>query len=241
MDDREDRGRDGEDLDTRRRREPIFLLPPVITVSVAIPIAIVVLRSFLAPETDGWVLYAFGFVPDRYALDGGGVAYPGGVGALFWTFLTHALLHEGWAHVLINTAMFAALARPISARIGTARFVAFVVFATIAGAFGHLVVAWGSAAPMIGASGTVSGLLGALLRFVFRPPWLASAGIGEALREPRVRGAILALVIMNVVLVFFGSGLVGGEGGGIAWGAHLGGFLAGFLGFGLFERRRAGF
>lgn len=239
MDDREDIG--GGDLDARRRGEPILLLPPVITVSVAIPIALVVLRSFLSPETDGWLVYAFGFVPDRYALDGGGVDYPGGVGALFWTFLTHALLHEGWAHVLINMSMFAALARPIFERIGTARFLALVAFSTIAGAFGHLAVAWGSAAPMIGASGMVSGLLGALLRFVFRPPWLARAGVLEALGEPRVRGVILALVIMNVVLVFFGSGLVGGAGGGIAWGAHLGGFLGGFLCFGLFEPRRTRF
>lgn len=219
------------------RGEPIFLLPPVVTVLVGAMILLVVLRSWLSPSADQELVYAFGFVPDRYATDGGGSAYPGGAGALVWTFLTYAFLHEGWAHLLINAAMFAALTRPILERTGGARFLAFLAAATIGGALGHLAVAWGSEAPMIGASGTVSGLLGALLRFVFRPPWAPTAGVVEALREPRVRGVIAALVVMNVALVAFGTGLVGGAGGSVAWGAHLGGFLVGFLGFSRFEAR----
>jgi len=227
----------GDEFGFRRRREPIFLMPPVVTVLVGVAIAIVVMRAFLSPGADEVFVYTFGFVPARYdALDAAG-AWPGGAGALAWTFLTHAFLHEGWSHVLINAAMFAALSGPILARLGTGRFLAFLVFATVGGALGHLAVAWGSDAPMIGASGTVSGLLGALLRFIFSGPRGRTQGIGESLREPRVRGAIAALVLMNVVLVFFGTGLVGGAGGGIAWGAHLGGFLAGFLGLSAFEPR----
>lgn len=221
-----------------RHGEPVFLIPTSISVMVAIPLAIVAIRSFLPTQVDVPLDYLFGFVPDRYVLDGGDPIYPGGWGALGWTFLTYAFLHDGWAHVLINSAMFAALARPVLERLGLGRFLAFCALATVAGAAMHLVVEWGSQAPMIGASGTVSGLLGALLRFVFRPSWMPAGGIGESLREPRVRGAIAALVIMNVALVFLGSGPFGGSGGGIAWGAHLGGFLAGFLGFSLFERRR---
>ena len=228
----------GDDFGRRGRREPIFLMPPMITALIGLPIAIVVMRSFLGSSADEAFVYTFGFVPARYAALDEISLWSGGIGAAVWTFLTHAFLHEGWAHVLINAAMFAALARPVSARLGTARFSAFLVFATVGGALGHLAVAWGSIAPMIGASGTVSGLLGALLRFVFSGPWGRTPGVVESLREPRVRGAIAALVLVNVVLVFFGSGLVGGEGGGIAWGAHMGGFLVGFLGLGLFEPRR---
>lgn len=227
----------GDDFGFRRRREPIFLMPPVVTVLVVLPIVLVVMRGFLSPGADEAFVYTFGFVPDRLASFAAAEAWPGGVGALAWTFLTYAFLHEGWSHVLINMAMFAALARPIQTRLGTSRFLAFLVFATIGGALGHLAVAWGSDAPMIGASGTVSGLLGALLRFVFAGPRGRTPGIVESLREPRVRGAIAALVLMNVVLVFFGTGLVGGAGGGVAWGAHLGGFLAGFLCLSAFESR----
>lgn len=226
-------GYDG-DRGSVRRGEPVFLLPTAITVMVAIPIAIVAVRSFLPTQYDVPLDYLFGFVPDRYLLDGGAPIYPGGWGALAWTFLTYALLHDGWSHVLLNSAMFAALARPVLDRLGLGRFLALCAVTTVAGAAMHMVVAWGSQVPMIGASGTVSGLLGALLRFVFRPSWAAIPGVGESLREPRVRGAIAALVIMNVVLVFLGSGPFGGSGGSIAWGAHLGGFLAGFLGFSAF-------
>ncbi len=232
---------DGEDLRRTPRGEPIFMMPPVVTLLIGAMIAVVVIRLFLSPAADQDLVYTFGFVPDRWASDGGGTDYPGGVGALAWTLLTYAFLHEGWAHVLINAAMFAALARPVLDRTGTARFLAFLAAATIGGALGHLAVAWGSDAPMIGASGTVSGLLGALVRFVFRPAWAPTAGIVESLREPRVRGVIAALVLMNVALVFFGTGLVGGEGGSVAWGAHLGGFLVGFLAFSPFEAPRRRF
>ncbi|MCE1237962.1 MAG: rhomboid family intramembrane serine protease [Hyphomicrobiales bacterium] len=220
-------------------REPIFLLPASITVLVAAFLAITAARGFLSAGVDGRLVYTFAFVPDRYAADGAGLLYPGGAGALAWSFLTYAFLHEGWSHVLINSAMFAALARPALDRLGATRLFAFLAFVTIGGALGHLAVAWGSQAPMLGASGAVSGLLGAVLRFVFRPPWAATATVAESLAEPRVRGAMAALVLMNLVLVWFGSGLVGGDGGEIAWGAHLGGFLAGFLAFGLFDPRRA--
>ena len=229
---------EGDDHHRGPRGEPVFLLPPLVTVLVGAMIVLVVLRSFLSPAADQDFVYAFGFVPDRYAAGGGWIDYPGGGGALAWTFLTYAFLHEGWAHLLINAAMLAALARPVLERTGSARFLAFFVAVTVGGALGHLAVAWGSEAPMIGASGAVSGLLGALLRFVFRPGWLPAGGVVESLKEPRVRGVIAALVVMNVALVVFGTGLVGGVGGSVAWGAHLGGFLVGFLGFSWFEAPR---
>lgn len=222
-----------------RRGEPIFLLPRLIIVMVVIPLAIVAARDLLPTQIDVTLDYLFGFVPDRYLLDASAPTYPGGWGALAWTFLTYALLHEGWSHVLINMAMFAALSVPVQARIGTARFLALCAATTVAGALMHLAVSWGSQVPMIGASGTVSGLLGALLRFVFAPPWAVTRPLGRALADRQVLRSVAALVIMNAVLVWFGSGPFGGNGGGIAWGAHLGGFLAGFLGLGAFEGPRA--
>lgn len=220
---------------------PMFNLPVVVTVLVALPIAVMILRGFLSPSDDVLVLATFAFIPDRFVDLPGEQAYPGGDGALVWTFLSHAFLHEGWAHVGFNMAMLAAIGRVVWARVGTSRFLGLAAVATIGGALGHLAVAWGAGEPMIGASGTVSGLLGALLRFMFRPPWTRAAGIAESLAEPRVRGVMAALVVVNLVMVALGSAPFGGAGGGIAWGAHLGGFLAGFLAFGLFDRPRPRF
>lgn len=214
--------------------EPVFLLPRLLVIMSVVPMAITAIRPFLDPRLDMWLVYAFAFVPLREIEPSG---WPGGEGAAAWSLLTHALLHDGWAHVLLNVAMIAAIGRAVLARLGSARFLALSAFATVGGALGHLAVEWASDAPMMGASGLASGLLGALLRFVFQPAWMPTAGIVESLSNPRVRGVVAALVIANLVLVFGGASLIGAE-GGVAWGAHLGGFLAGFLGFPLFERRR---
>jgi membrane associated rhomboid family serine protease len=133
--------------------------------------------------------------------------------------------------------MFAAVGRLVVRRLGTPRFVALAAATAIGGAAAHLVFDWGSGAPMIGASGVVFGLMGATLRFAFTPWWGPPPSVIGALRVPRVRGFIAALVLMNLILVVFGAAPFGGdEGGSVAWAAHLGGFLVGFFGFRLFDR-----
>ena len=218
--------------------EPMFRLARPLVVIIGLMAAVSVARAVIPPETDELVLLDFAFIPARYLLADGEPVYPGGWGAMGWTFLTHALLHSGWVHLMVNAAMLAAIGERVLARLGLARFLALTAVATAAGAAVHLMVAFGSPAPMLGASGAVSGLFGALLRFWSRPAWVASASIGESLAEPRVRGILTALVIINVVMAVAGSAPFGGDGGGVAWGAHLGGFLVGFLGFSAFERPR---
>jgi membrane associated rhomboid family serine protease len=218
------------------RSEPVFDLPMSLIVVIGLFIAVQGLREFLDPASDGRLLATFAFVPDRLIFEAGEPVYPGGFGAVVWSFLTYGFLHDGWVHLGINSAMLAALGRGMVHRIGAGRTLALLACATVAGAVAHLVVGWGGGGPMIGASGAVSGLLGAMPRFAFRPAFLPAPTIVETLRDRRARGFVLALVIANVVLVVFGTGPFGGGGGEVAWGAHLGGFLFGFLGFGLFDR-----
>jgi membrane associated rhomboid family serine protease len=117
-----------------------------------------------------------------------------------------------------------------------------------AGAAAHLVTHLGELAPMIGASATVSGAMGAAMRFVFqRGGPLGMIGHGEResyhvpaaslatmLRDPRILAFLAVWFGVNFI---FGVGAVSmpGTEGTVAWQAHVGGFLAGLLGFSLFD------
>ena len=227
-------------LDNRSRsatREPIFDLPGVLVGLVGLLLAVHVLRSFLSLESDDEVLLLFAFIPARYLPIIDWPIYPGGWGAVVWTFVSHAVLHGGWAHLLFNSAMLAAVGRPVALRLGALRFLVLVLTSAVGGAMAHLVFEWGSQAPMIGASGVVFGVFGAALRFIFVPAWQPLPSIRSALRLPRVQRFILALVAMNLLLVVVGTAPFGGDGEGtVAWAAHLGGFLVGFFAYEKFER-----
>lgn len=219
----------------------MFDLQGVLVAIVAVLLAVQALRGWIAPEVDDLVLALFAFIPDRFVLEAGQPAYPGGWGAMGWTFLSHAALHGSWMHLLLNAAMLAAVGRVVVRRIGTGRFLGLAGLSAIGGAAVHLAVEWGSGAPMIGASGVVFGVMGAALRFVFVPWWLPLPSAAAVLGVARVRSFIGALLLMNVLLVVLGTApFGGGDEGSVAWGAHLGGFLAGFLGFPLFDPLRRG-
>ncbi|WP_165498357.1 rhomboid family intramembrane serine protease [Siculibacillus lacustris] len=217
-------------------REPIFDLPTALVVMVGVLIAVQVGRGFLSPADDVGVMANFAFVPDRFLGEAAEYVYPGGRGAWAWTFLTYALLHDGWVHLAFNAAMLAALGRMVIARTGLVRLLALLLAATVAGAALHLAVRWGDTTPMIGASGAVAGLFGAVPRLLFAPPHAPLRSVGATLADPRARAFVFALVAMNVVLVVLGTAPFGLGGGEVAWAVHLGGFLVGFLGFAAFDR-----
>lgn len=225
-------------VDNRRRpgrAEPIFDLPQVLVVIIAVLAAVQLLRDFLPSESDDMVLALFAFIPDRFILDAGQPGYPGDWGAMVWTFFTHAALHGSWPHLLLNAVVLASAGRPVVFRLGTLRFLALVLATAVGGAAVHLAIEWGSEAPMIGASGVVFGVMGAMLRFLFIPPDRPVPGVWGALKVAQVRSFIAALTLMNVIMVVTGTAPFGGGGGTVAWGAHLGGFLVGFFGFRLFD------
>jgi membrane associated rhomboid family serine protease len=103
-------------------------------------------------------------------------------------------------------------------------------------------------APVVGASAAISGQMAAALRFLFsarrepgqRTPDFVNAPLsplGKTLSDPRI---LLFLLIWFAMNAYFGlnATFVGGAEGGIAWEAHIGGFLCGLLLFGLFDTGR---
>jgi membrane associated rhomboid family serine protease len=228
-------------------RQPIFNVPPVLTGLIALLLAIHVGRTFLLSEdTDFQVILDFAFIPIRethpetYA-----ELVSAGLGPRIWTFLTYAFLHGGWLHVGINCVWLAAFGSPVARRFGTARFLAYSAICAIAGAATHLAIYPTSAAPVVGASAAISGLMAGAARFVFEPtgPLWSLSGSG-AYRQPAAKlidlvrngRAMVFLVVWFVLNILSGfvdiTNTISQQ---VAWDAHIGGFLVGLLFFRLFD------
>ncbi len=204
----------------------------------------------LTDQQDLSLLLTFAFIPARYGFDQStGGSLPGGFGADLWTFFTYAFLHADLLHIGVNLAWLLPFGTALARRFGTWRYVVFMPVVSAAGAFAHLVSHPGAMVPMIGASAAISGAMAAALRFVFQQggplgQWRRGTG-GDAYRVPAA--SMLATLRDPRFLIFLGAWMglnalfglgsvsVGAEGQEIAWQAHIGGFLAGFVLFDAFD------
>ena len=110
-----------------------------------------------------------------------GEAWPGGLAADIWTFVTYAFLHGDLNHLVFNSIWLLAFGSPVARRFGTWRFLVFFApSAAAGGALVHLATHFGQLLPMIGASAAISGAMAAVTRFVFR-----RGGPLALWREPR--------------------------------------------------------
>lgn len=228
-------------------REPVFLLPASVTILAGVLMA-VHLASTLVLNQD-WqfeLLYWFAFQPYRLVvatLDAG-FAIP-----LLWTPFSHAFLHAGWDHLLINLAWLVIFATPVARRYGAGAMLALFLLSAAGGAALFAATTLYSQVYLIGASGGVAGLTGAAIRFMFQPVLVARhpetgqrvvlgrrlARMGEVFVNPRSRFFTLIWLLLNAAVPIVP--LLTGTSLSIAWQAHLGGFAVGFLLVGLFERK----
>lgn len=205
---------------------------------LAVFVAVHLYRLTLSYDGDIDFLLRFAFIPVRYAStpEFGGIAFPGGVAAGIWTFVTYGLIHGDWVHLAMNSLWMLAFGSVVARRMGTTRFLVFNVACAAAGAAVMLWVLWGRPVPMIGASAAVSGQIAAALRLMYGGGSIyAPASIIDALKD---RNALVFLAVWVGINLFVGLGAVslGDMAGEIAWQAHLGGFAAGFLLFGVLDR-----
>jgi membrane associated rhomboid family serine protease len=228
-------------------REPILTLPGALTAYVAL-IAVIHLRVLLPPDLEYWTIEVFGFIPKRYDSTLLAISFPGGAGAKIWTFVTYSLLHANLAHIGFNVLWLLPFGSAVARRFGPLRFFAFMAVTAIGGALAHLVTHEHAVAPMIGASASVSGAMAAAIRFAFVQGSFLSFRSGDAdaaarvpalslvraFRNPRVLGFLAVWFGVNII---FGVGAIsiGADGAGVAWQAHIGGFVAGLVLFSLFD------
>lgn len=203
----------------RPAREPIFHAPWTIMSLCLGLVGLYALQS---------LTYANG-LDARYGLS------PEGLRAGHWeTVFTSMFLHLGWTHVLVNSLVAFAVGPPLARLMGTdprgaTTFFAFYLVCGAIGGLGMILLEPSNAQPMIGASGAVSGLLGAAVRLIE-----GRGRVGRILR-PSVIGFTLVWGVVNYVFGAFGL-TPGAIGIPIAWQAHMAGYLAGLVLVGPFVR-----
>jgi len=173
-------------------------------------------------------VFEFGLVPCRLT---GHCWAPAGLPSPWMTIFTSMFLHGGFFHVGGNMLYLWIFGNNVEDTLGHGRFLVFYLVSGLAAALVQTGFGPASAMPMIGASGAVSGVLGAYLVLFPRANVLTLLIFGFFIRFVRipavfVLGFWFVVQFLNGVLTW-GARTAHGEGGGIAWFAHIGGFLAG--------------
>jgi membrane associated rhomboid family serine protease len=228
-------------------REPVFNVPGAVSGALLAIVAIHLVRLILSQDQDDWFVIAMAFIPGRYTEVA--AELPGGEMAVFTSPFTHMLVHGDFMHLILNGAWLLAFGSAIARRTGNMRFLLLSVFCGLAGAAMFYAVRPGLMLPVVGASGALSGLMAATLRLLLSatdggnlrelrdsPQSISLQPLSQVLKDRRLIAATAIWILLNV-LAIYGVGSVKAE-GGIAWEAHVGGFIAGLLGFGLFDAKR---
>lgn len=205
--------------ETPHRRTPVFVLLFIAT-CVGAMLYEYYLWMMHSEAMVGSFVHSWGLVPARMR--------PGAPVETWWTIVTSMFLHGGWAHLAGNCWFLWLFGNNVEDRLGHFRFVVFYLLTGIAAAGAQFLFSPGSTDVMIGASGAISGVLGAYFRYFPRSIIITLTPIWFAPLLP-----IPAFVFM---LIWFGFQIWNGIAdvlpslsGGVAWWAHIGGFVAGAL------------
>jgi membrane associated rhomboid family serine protease len=184
----------------------------------------------LPPDELQRFVFFIGFVPARFAVDP----------AAFPTLITCMFLHGGWAHFIGNMWMLYLFGDNVEERMGAIRYLIFYLLCGIGAGLAHYFMNPASELPSLGASGAIAGVLGAYFRLfptarvitlvliIFWPLFIEIP-------------AVIFIGIWFISQLFSGTiALLGPQYvAGVAWWAHVGGFLAGILLVSLFTPRES--
>jgi membrane associated rhomboid family serine protease len=148
------------------------------------------------------------------------------------TLLSSMFLHGGWMHLLGNMLYLWIFGNNIEDAMGHAKFTVFYMLCGVTAALSHALTDPSSQIPMVGASGAISAVLGAYLLLYPRAHVLVLLPAVGMTRVPA--GVVLGMWFVTQLIS--GGMSVGAAGGGVAFFAHIGGFVAGMALVGLFKR-----
>ncbi len=170
-------------------------------------------------------IYTYGLIPVRYSLPQLGTEYFGG-NALF-AFVSFTFLHSGFWHLLGNMWSLYIFGDNVEDRLGPIRYLAFYLLCGVASGVSHLFSNLQSDIPIIGASGAIAGVMGAY--FILHPKSRILTLIPIFFIPYFIEIPAFFFLGIWFVLQFVSAALSQSDFGGIAWWAHIGGFVFGIL------------
>jgi membrane associated rhomboid family serine protease len=211
-----------EPLPSRRRvREPVFNAPWQAVAVVVLIMGGYAIQTLFPPDA---ILGAYAFSPANLV--------PG----RWETLITSIFLHGNWSHAMMNGAFALAFSAPLARLFGpkvegALLFFGFYVLAGVLANLGYAAVHPGGHGLVVGASGAVSGLMGASARLI------GGGGRPGPMFSRPVLGMGAAWLAINLLVALFGGAIMPGSGSaGVAWEAHIAGFVVGVLLIGPFAR-----
>jgi len=187
---------------------------PLVTYAL---IALNVLFFFVELSGGDTFIEKWAFVPSRF------LANPFGD---FLTLFTSMFMHAGWVHLGGNMLYLWIFGDNVEDRFGHLKFTAFYLLCGLAATFAQLAFSSGSNVPNLGASGAIAGVLGAYI--LLFPKGKVNVLMGRGV----IPMPALVVIGLWIVLQFFsGIGSIANtaDTGGVAYMAHIGGFIAGFV------------
>lgn len=208
---------------------------PILTVTFIVACVLVFFWQLSLGPAGQKAVYALGVIPATL-LQGKTLAPDIYLIPAELTLLTSMFLHGGWMHLIGNMLYLWIFGNNVEDAMGHTRFIIFYVICGLAAALAQSLPDPSSVIPMIGASGAISGILGAYLLLYPRARVLVAIPLVVFIYTTRLP----AMAVLGFWFAFqlISSLLADSGGGGVAWGAHVGGFIAGVLLIPFFKYRR---
>lgn len=204
------------------------LLPVLTFTLIAANLLAFLVELWLGPHVDEVVFY-LGIIPARYTVPSITLQHtPSGLALPIFASM---FLHGGWLHLLGNMLFLFVFGRSIEDRFGHLKFLLIYFLGGLAGALVHIILNAGSRVPTIGASGAIAGVLGAYFISYPRARITTLVPILFFLWTVEVP-ALLLLGYWFLIQFLTGyqmQAIESATAGGVAWWAHVGGFVAGFI------------
>lgn len=213
---------------------PVSSRPTVVWMLVIANVAVFLFQTILPARQEFAFLAEFALIPRRY----GDPAWAYAVGLDprdRWPLLTNTFMHGGWLHLIANMWTLWLFGGAVEDRMGRLRFALFYLLCGVLASWAHMAAYPDSEVPALGASGAIAAVLGAHITLFRRSRVLLLVPIFVIPLPIPLSTWWYAAVWFAIQLwqgtgdLLFASREAMVNGGGIAWWAHIGGFVAGLL------------